>query len=100
MRTWKQAGHDLPCGGCRSGIKAKAPMLEIRTDSGARLVRCAPCAKRMFDEDPPAEFPEDVQRGPVPSLLVDTVRQPDVITQEQLARRNQYIAYRQRRGQR
>jgi hypothetical protein len=58
MRTWIRARRTVPCGNCRGEITAGAPLLELQIGD-TRRTRCPACAKSMFDEEPPAEMPED-----------------------------------------
>jgi len=100
VRAWKP---DQRCGGCLAAISVGTPMVEWKAtglSTETPKARCASCAKKIFNEDPPETIADEPVRGPAPSLLVDTVRQPDFITTAQLARRNQYVGYRQRRGSR
>lgn len=76
----------LPCGNCRAVIcgpkedRPGDPMLEIRNEYG-RKARCVPCAKALFGEDAPVEFPDEEFVVPQPNV----VRHPDFVTTKQIA---------------
>lgn len=81
MRTWVRCKAKLPCGSCSSMIPTGGAMLVVEAN-GTRRVRCAACAKRVFGESVPTEFPEDA----TPVLAMMTPRQPDFVTAGNLAR--------------
>ena len=95
MRIWIRARLALPCGGCPAAIPFRAVMLEIQIGQTKRA-RCAACAKRMFDEDPPADLEDDVLAVPQPSLPMEIRRHPDFVTTRALAQHNRYVDYRRR----
>lgn len=76
MKTWVRAPLDLACGSCTHEIKKGTPLLEIEHD-GRRRARCPTCAKRMFGEDPPADFPEApvLPSRPAPPVSFHTPRE-------------------------
>lgn len=83
MREWVRAPFLMLCGGCRGEIKKGAAYLAMTTNrsvdaagqlsevaGGARLKRCATCAK-AFGEEPPANV-EDAVIVPQPSFWPGT----------------------------
>jgi len=59
--TWHQAsadGHGDPCGGCGRRIGPDEPYARV---TAGHLLRCVPCVRLLFGEEPPAEL----ERAPV-----------------------------------
>ena len=94
MRAWIRARMPLTCGGCGADLPLGTVMLEIQIGH-AKRARCAACAKRMFDEDPPVDLPELIV-PPQPSLPIEIRRRPDFVSTRALARHNQYTDFRRR----
>ncbi len=67
MKTWIRARIEIPCGSCTTTIQVGAVMLELEIGKTKRA-RCAACATRMFNEDPPDDIPDDTFAVPQPSL--------------------------------
>lgn len=95
MKTWVYGRAKItPCGSCTADIPQGTPLLEIRIGESKRA-RCVACAKRMFDEEPPAAI-EEVVPVPQPSLPMPLSRGSDFVTPRQLARHLQYQDFRKR----
>jgi len=94
MRTWVRSPKGRSCGSCGKQIPEGAPALEI-TIHATRLDRCAPCTKRIFEEDPPETFPEEHLVVPAPGLPLDVLRQPDFVTPAQVSRSARFNSLRQ-----
>ena len=59
--TWERAARELACGGCGREIPTGEPVALV---TQARLVRCEPCAKRVFEAVAPRLEP-----APAPPVM-------------------------------
>ncbi len=78
MRTWKRAELSERCGGSHTDMLVIGKgdvLLEIVSDeTGARRVRCVPCAVFLFSEQPPAVI------APVVSIPAPVVREQGFVS--------------------
>jgi hypothetical protein len=83
VRTWIRCRVKFTtCGSCTADIPQGTPLLQV---GESKLERCPACAKRLFSEEPPTEFPEDDAAVPQPPVL----RQPDFVTPRNWAKQQQ-----------
>jgi hypothetical protein len=66
---WLVAPFTARCGGCGNEIPKDAPRRALRVGG----VRCAACAKRSLNEDPPP----DLEQRPLPPLPMEPRPMPD-----------------------
>lgn len=61
MSLWTLSDGTLSCGSCATPIASGQPARRLRIGTS---VRCASCAERMFDEQPPDTLVSEGLHGP------------------------------------